>query len=310
MPLFDTVKNFVQTPTESKVKQATDDNETTGATGTLMNEISVLTYSPKTLKDIIQVIKKRLSSATSSNKKLSHKTSVYIIKTLTLISYLINNGSNEFIEWLRLNFYLVENITKKCNFQLQDNSADSKMIGQIKVIAEDMTNLINNENLLEQRRKDVIQFRSSISSPGRKSTDNSHLRNSFTKSDVMMVNRSSSNSERYFIRRDNNDNGNGNTSSIAYRQSSSGNSNSIDLKRRPLKNTSDFLRTSSSRFRLDPLEEEESNLVDTSIDNTNDTYISEDNSYSHYLNETSNTLLETDNMDNSKKKFSLTNPFR
>ncbi|EDO14962.1 hypothetical protein Kpol_388p5 [Vanderwaltozyma polyspora DSM 70294] len=169
MPIFDSVRNFVQSATEAKVKEATDDNETSGATGTLMNEISVLTYSPKTLKEIIQVLKKRL---TGSSKKSSHRNCVHILKTMTLISYLINNGSNDFIAWARSNIMIFE-VLKDFEVIHED---DEKMAEQIRYIAGDLCILINDDELLEARRKDVIQFRSSISSPGRKSTDNSHLK--------------------------------------------------------------------------------------------------------------------------------------
>ncbi|CCE63510.1 hypothetical protein TPHA_0F00230 [Tetrapisispora phaffii CBS 4417] len=169
MPLFDSVRNFVQSPTESKVRQATDDDETSGATGTLMNEISVLTYSPKTLKEIVQILKKRL---TGYSKKNSHKNCVHILKTLTLITYLINNGSNDFIAWTRSNIMLFEYLK---NFEVQ-NLEDEKMGQQIVFICNDICNIINDDDMLEQKRKDVVQFRSSISFPGRKSTDNSHIK--------------------------------------------------------------------------------------------------------------------------------------
>lgn len=169
MPLLDSVKSFVQSTTEQKVRQATDESENSGATGTLMNEISVLTYSPKTLKEIIQVIRKRL---TGNGRKNSHKNCIHLVKTLTLVSYLMNNGSNDFIAWVRSSIFVIECLT---NFQAQDRS-DEQIGKQIRLISNDLCALIKDDTLLEQRRKDVGAFRSSISSPGRKSTDNSHLK--------------------------------------------------------------------------------------------------------------------------------------
>lgn len=159
----------MQSSTELKVKLATDENESSGATGTLMNEISVLTYSPKTLKEITQVVKKRL---TGYGRKSSHKNCIHIIKTLTLISYLVNNGSNDFISWVRGNLFIIECLRI---FEVQDPQ-DDKVAKQIQLISDDLCTVIKDDDLLEQRRKEVIQFRSSISSPGRKSTDNSHLK--------------------------------------------------------------------------------------------------------------------------------------
>lgn len=172
MPIIDTVKSFVSTrsPTEYKVKEATDESEISGATGTLMNEISILTYSTKTNKEITQVIKKRLSGANSKGN--SHRVCIQIIKTLTLVSYLLNNGSNEFIAWIKSNLDLIIQLK---TFSIQDD-ADAGIGNQISAIATRIQSLIQDEGLLEQRRKDVIQFRSSVSTPGRKSTDNSHLK--------------------------------------------------------------------------------------------------------------------------------------
>lgn len=173
MILFNSVRNFGQSVTETKVKLATDENENAGATGTLMNEISILTYNVKTLKEIVTVLKKRL---TGYGRKSSHKNCIHILKTLTLISYLINNGSNDFVSWMRSNLVLFEVLKL---FEAQ-NADDMKIEEQIRSICESLCVLINDDDLLEQRRKDVIHFRSSISTPGRKSIDNSHLKKSQT----------------------------------------------------------------------------------------------------------------------------------
>ncbi|CCH62013.1 hypothetical protein TBLA_0G00650 [Henningerozyma blattae CBS 6284] len=172
MAIFESVRNFVQSPTELKVRTATDDNENSGATGTLMNEISVLTYSTKTNKEIVTVLKKRL---TGYGKKSSHRNCIHIIKTLTLIAYLMNNGSLEFIRWINENQLLFE-VMK--NFEVSDTIHDEKFAIQIRDLSERILELINNRELLEQKRNEVDEFRSSISSPGRKSTDNSHIRKS------------------------------------------------------------------------------------------------------------------------------------
>ena len=172
--LFSTVKNFVQSPTELKVKQATDENENFGATATLMNEISVLTYSAKTLKEITQIIRKKLLLG-YNKRTINHKNCVMLLKTLTLISYLMNNGSNDFIGWTRSSLDIFTHLNK-LSPNMSDKKGDNGMLTQIINTSKDITQLIEDEELLERRRHDVVQFRSSISSPGRKSTDNSHLR--------------------------------------------------------------------------------------------------------------------------------------
>ena len=179
MPLFNTVKNFVNSSTEIKVKDITDDRENSmsnGNAGTLMNEISVLTYSPKTLKEIISVLKKRLQVALYLTKRFSHKNCVIVVKTLTLISYLLNNGSDEFIEWLNsTSNYIFDHLRTVEIDERQINKTDMKIWLQIRNLSQNISLLLNDPNLLEKRRQNVIEFRSSISFPGRKSTDNSHL---------------------------------------------------------------------------------------------------------------------------------------
>lgn len=179
MALFNTVKNFVNSSTEIKVKDITDDTENSmsnGNGGTIMNEISVLTYSPKTLKEFISVLRKRLQIALYLTKRFSHKNCVITVKTLTLISYLLNNGSNEFIAWLKsTSNHIFDHLNTVEIDETQINKMDWNIWTQIKHLSNNILLLLNDPDLLEKRRQNVIEFRSSISSPGRKSTDNSHL---------------------------------------------------------------------------------------------------------------------------------------
>ncbi|SCW01104.1 LAFE_0D05160g1_1 [Lachancea fermentati] len=169
MSLFKSVRTIGQSQTEIKVRKATDDDESSGATGTLMSELSVLTYSPKTLREITQVIRKRLNG---NYRKSSHKNAVHMLKTLTLISYLVNNGSNEFVAWIRAYAYLVDTLKE---FDVSDRG-DAQMAEQIRILSAKLSTILRDDELLKQRRNDLTQFRSSISTPGRKSTDNSHLK--------------------------------------------------------------------------------------------------------------------------------------
>ncbi|CAB4252998.1 similar to Saccharomyces cerevisiae YLL038C ENT4 Protein of unknown function, contains an N- terminal epsin-like domain [Maudiozyma barnettii] len=242
------VKNFVQSPTELKVKQATDEDENFGATATLMNEISVLTYSSKTLKEIIPIIKKKL--LLGYNKRIiNHKNSIMLLKTLTLVSYLMNNGSNDFVRWIKSNIDVFVHLNK-LSLNVTDKKNDAGIVTQIVATSKDITLLINDDDLLEKRRRDVVQFRSSISSPGRKSTDNSHLKsieltrigseNKYSNNDPNKVNNSSSI----------------NLGSPRILQSSplQRNSHSLDLRisSNPLRNTGEYSRTS-----LGPVREED-----------------------------------------------------
>ena len=222
MPLFESFKSFIQSPTESKVKQATSEDETSGATGTLMNEISILTYSPKTVREIIQIIRKRL--LLGQNRRNSHRSCIQVMKTLTLVSYLMNNGSNEFIKWLKGNMILIEILE---DFQVQD-TRDDRNGEEIRKLSRNLHELLQDDELLERQRKDVIQFRSSISTPGRKSTDNSHLKLEEIRNELTRQ-------------------------SLEKKAKPPTTSTSLDFQRQRTRNTHEY-----ARFSLDPLAEEDS----------------------------------------------------
>ncbi|SSD61355.1 uncharacterized protein SCODWIG_03116 [Saccharomycodes ludwigii] len=248
--MFRSLKNLGASSTEIKVKQLTSDSESNGSTMTssLMNEISILTYSSKTLREITQVLRKRLQLITNlmnqpiptsqlpnslrKQQQLKHqrneneninavymsitgnsvlkKYCIQILKTLTLIGYLINNGSNEFIEWGKHSCYIMEplcdiEVIHNGNHIASPNSSsfssssffhsnnsngtegiassthdnDNMLLLQIRRLAVQLVTILNDDALLEKRRHDLIEFRSSISTPGKKSTDNSHLKRTF-----------------------------------------------------------------------------------------------------------------------------------
>lgn len=160
---------FGQYSTEFKTKKATDEDEKVGATGTLMNEISALTYNPKTIREITQVVRKRLAGHTIG---VSHKRCIRILKTLTLVLYLINNGSQEFIAWVRGNLVYFERLRNCESLEQYDES----LARQVQSMSNRICDGIVDDELLEDRKRDITEFRSSISSPGRKFTDNSHLK--------------------------------------------------------------------------------------------------------------------------------------
>ncbi|KAL3235118.1 Epsin-4 [Nakaseomyces bracarensis] len=166
MALIRTMKSLVQSSTEMKVKEATNSSTKTGATGSVMNEMSILTFSPQTLDEITNVVRKRLS-----NRKPSQTNSIHILKTLTLVSYLLNHSSHYFIAWIKDNEQLVQPYTA-----YTAHAASEKRQEEIRQLAHTVLQLLRDDELLERRRSEVVEFRSSISTPGRISTDNSHVR--------------------------------------------------------------------------------------------------------------------------------------
>lgn len=231
---------FGPSSTELKVRKATNEDEKTGATGTLMNEISVLTYSPKTVREITQVLKRRLSSY---GRRTSHKNSIHIVKALTLILYLINNGSEEFVAWVRGNLIYFECL-KSCEVS---QKRDEPLAKQIRSMSNQICDCVKDDELLENKKKEIIEFRSSISSPGRKSTDNSHLKligvakGSLERTPISLTNQKNENvtllSEYQYAP----------NPDIYYRRGTT----SLDLRRRNKGSANEI-----SVIRLDPLEEE------------------------------------------------------
>lgn len=170
MSFFKSLKGVGQSTTQLKVRRATDSDEANGATGTLMNELSVLTYSDKTSGEICEVIRKRLLSG-NSRLKNGHESVVQVLKTLTLVEYLLDNGSEEFVEWMKRHLVYIESLKEYHGAR----DRDASKVKQIRLLSQDIAKNLKDDGLLVKRRSDIVMFRSSISTPGRKSTDNSHL---------------------------------------------------------------------------------------------------------------------------------------
>ncbi|AET41677.1 Ent4p Ecym_8407 [Eremothecium cymbalariae DBVPG len=168
MPFLSSVRHLGSSSTTVKVKKATDDSEHNGAYGSLMNEIAILTYSPNTLREITQVLKKRL---VGNYKKTPSKRAVNLLKTLTLIRFLVINGSEECIAWLRRHLVLIRSFQ---DFTLRDGEK-KQMVNQIQLLSCKLCQLLTDSNLLEDMRKEITIFRTSITTPGRKSTDANYL---------------------------------------------------------------------------------------------------------------------------------------
>lgn len=187
------LRGIGQSATQQKARKATDSDVRAGATGTLMNELSVLTYSAKTMQEICEVIRKRLSNG-NSRLKNGHDSVIRVLKTLTLIDYLMCNGSEEFVEWMQTNLFYIEGLR---HFSASQD-ADLSRVKQVRTLSQDIATMLRDSALLDKKRNDIIEFRSSVSTPGRKSTDTSHIqtsgRSSLTRSEIITDNSSATKS--------------------------------------------------------------------------------------------------------------------
>ncbi|KAH3674421.1 hypothetical protein WICMUC_003258 [Wickerhamomyces mucosus] len=148
--LVRSIRNISSTPIEIKIKSATS-NDSFGPTATELNDIAILTSSPESLRQIIQVLTKRLND---SSRNWRH-----VLKSLTVIQFCMLAGSLDFVLWIRSNSYLVKTLKE---FQLKGNE---ELAQQIRLKASNISQLIKDKELLEKKRSNFHIFRSKMSQP-------------------------------------------------------------------------------------------------------------------------------------------------
>ncbi|KNE67153.1 hypothetical protein AMAG_12223 [Allomyces macrogynus ATCC 38327] len=139
---FNKVKATVMqlTEMEQKVKEATN-AEAWGASSSLMQEIAKGTYDYQGFNEIMPAIFKRFTAEGGHTWR-----NVY--KALTLIEYLIKNGSDRVIEYVRSHTYEL----KTClNFTYIDEKGKDQGIN-VRHRAQQILDLLNNESLIEDDR--------------------------------------------------------------------------------------------------------------------------------------------------------------
>ncbi|KAH3684930.1 hypothetical protein WICPIJ_004098 [Wickerhamomyces pijperi] len=147
------IRNLSSSPEEIKIKEATS-NDSFGPTATELNDIAVLSNSPKELKKICQVLNKRLLD-TSKNWR-------HILKSLTVILYCIVAGSLEFVSWTKSNAYILKTLQE---FQIRGND---DLAQQIRSKATKISTLLEDCNLLIEKRSKLHIFRNQMSQPATK----------------------------------------------------------------------------------------------------------------------------------------------
>lgn len=146
------LKNISSSQAEIKIKQVTS-NDSFGPTATELNDIAILTNDTKSLKQVTQILSKRLND-TSKNWR-------HILKSLTVILYCMITGSLYFLSWARTNSYL---ITSLKDFQIRGCDELSQ---QIRTKAETIGVLLKNDKLLEEKRSSFHIFRAQMSHPAK-----------------------------------------------------------------------------------------------------------------------------------------------
>jgi len=148
--LVRSIRNINSTPAEIKIKSSTS-NDSFGPTTSELNEIALLTNDITSLRQITNVISKRIND---SSRNWRH-----ILKSLTVIQYCILAGSIEFVYWIQNNAYLITTLKE---FQLKDSN---ELAYQIRNKAKIISKLLKDDKLLESKRSNYHLYRTKMSQP-------------------------------------------------------------------------------------------------------------------------------------------------
>lgn len=135
------VKNIVHnySDAEVKVREATS-NDPWGPSATLMSEIAQMTHSAENYPEVMMMVWKRLND---SGKNWRH-----VYKGLTLLDYLIKNGSNKVVQESQENVIAVQTLK---DFQFFDRDGRDQGIN-VREKAKVIVALLKDDERLKQER--------------------------------------------------------------------------------------------------------------------------------------------------------------
>ncbi|XP_077107570.1 epsin-3 [Ranitomeya variabilis] len=145
------VKNIVHnySDAEVKVREATS-NDPWGPSTTLMNEIAQMTYSPE-FPGVMMMVWRRLND---SGKNWRH-----VYKGLTLLDYLIKNGSSKVVQECNENIIAVQTLK---DFQFLDRDGKDHGIN-VREKAKQIVSLLKDEERIKQERAQAQTTRRRLS---------------------------------------------------------------------------------------------------------------------------------------------------
>ncbi|KAI0460836.1 hypothetical protein LJB42_001483 [Komagataella kurtzmanii] len=152
--LGDRVKLIFQNSSnvELRIKHATN-NELWGPTADELQYISQHTFDPRKLQTILSVLRKRLL-------KTKNKQWKSLLKSLTVILFCLQSGSNEFVNYWKRNCYLINTLKE---FQYGDQEMQSL---NIRNKARYVSYLLTEEEKLASKREDYHKLRTQMTKPG------------------------------------------------------------------------------------------------------------------------------------------------
>lgn len=142
------VKNYTKgySDVQTKVRDATS-NDPWGPTGQQMNEIAQMTYNQNDFVEIMEMLDKRLND---KGKNWRH-----VFKALTVLDYLLHNGSENVIIYFKDNLYIIKTLKE---FQYVDEYSKDQG-ANVRQKAKDITNLLTDESRLREERKNRASMR-------------------------------------------------------------------------------------------------------------------------------------------------------
>ncbi|ODV86211.1 hypothetical protein CANARDRAFT_6706 [[Candida] arabinofermentans NRRL YB-2248] len=165
--------------TEALIQRATT-NTTWGPTSTELGEVSKLSFDETEMATITKTLTKRLRS----------KYLTQVLKALTVVYFLVQTGSYDFIKWLNVNKYSVVALRE---LQIDTKSNNKQLIQQchnIRTKASEIMKLIDDDEKLMSKRKEFLALRNDMKLP----TPRSSLEITPTSPRAMEISRGSSKS--------------------------------------------------------------------------------------------------------------------
>ncbi|KAK0138700.1 Epsin-2 [Merluccius polli] len=140
------MKNMVNNYSEAeiKVREATS-NDPWGPPSSLMSEIADLTFNVVAFTEVMGMIWKRLND---HGKNWRH-----VYKALTLLDYLIKNGSERVAQQCRENIFTVQTLR---DFQFTDRDGRDQGVN-VREKAKQLVTLIRDEEKLKQERSQALK---------------------------------------------------------------------------------------------------------------------------------------------------------
>lgn len=139
--------------TDKLIADATNDNNW-GPTSVELNELSHLTSKPKDLRAVCKRLDKRLRARNSTK----------VLKSLTVVYFLVQTGSKAFLDWLYERKYLIRALSV---YQVDTKHSEQmvRTCNNIRHKASEISKLLDDDKLLKEKRDHFANLRQEMKLP-------------------------------------------------------------------------------------------------------------------------------------------------